>query len=124
MRGSRRTIAAAVVFLFAAAVLEAHLHRAFARHGFCSEHGEPIHLDRAPTPAHAAPGPVLAKAPAPAHGSHDCAALCLLTQSAEEGCDLAGEVPSSRPSALRPPLSLPSRSLVLYELAPKGSPPA
>jgi hypothetical protein len=123
MKVRLRSVAVAVSLLFLGGTLEAHLHRAFARHGFCSEHGEPIHLSEAPALQMASESAAVHRAQAPAHGAHDCAALRFLTQ----GVELTASTPNAQAQA--PTAELASRpgsarrAIPLLQVAPKGSPP-
>jgi hypothetical protein len=125
MRRVQRTIAPLVTLLFLGAVLEAHVHRALARHGFCTEHGEPIHLDDAPRPAPVVDHRSIDSAPHPAHGQHGCALLRFLSQGAEartsttHGAELLAHAVAALPLERAP-----HAAITLLELAPKGSPPA
>jgi zinc transport system ATP-binding protein len=83
MRGSHRTAVAALSVLFLGATLEAHLHRAFVHHGFCTEHGVSIHLTHAAPPTTWPGSAAVERVPAPARGAHDCAELRFLAQDAE-----------------------------------------
>lgn len=123
MRGSRRTIAAAVALVFLGALLEAHLHRAFARHGFCSEHGEPIHLGQAPARATASDQTAVQRAPSPEHGEHGCAELSFISQSIEDGGDAVIAAIEATPASALPRAAEPRRAIDQLTLAPKGSPP-
>ena len=125
MRGSRRLVAAAVCVLFFGAVVEAHVHRASVRHGFCTEHGEPIHLSRVPGIATAMEHIAIGHAPDPARGEHDCAELRFLSQGADGQVDVA-DVEYRLALALDSfsPVFEPPPTIALLELAPKGSPPS
>jgi len=111
--------------LFLGATIGAHAHRALEAHGYCSAHGELVHL---PT-GHRLPEPTDVERPSLREhvhldGTHACAALELLAQVV----DL-----STAPSLVQtvgvegdestPPRATPGRSILLLHQAPKVSPP-
>ena len=70
--------ALALVFLVSFGV--ALNHRATALHGYCSEHGEQIHLGHDVAGAAGSPLGGLERPVGQAEGAHDCTALALLAQ--------------------------------------------
>ena len=104
----------------------AYMHRATVQHGYCSEHGEVIHLNRASAaPVLAADAQLpLVKRDILVQGTHDCLSLAFLTQgsSLRLGSPLA-------PGALTPvtgvipPLPGATPAIALLYLSPKHSPP-
>jgi hypothetical protein len=122
----RRHGAALLVASFLAAQIIALAHQSGAEHSVCPEHGELIH---GRTVAGTWSGPVgeARQAPQPPRDDHD---VCELTLASHERFQLPGAAPAVEdpPAAVRqapPPRErVAGRSLALYRLAPKTSPPA
>ncbi len=111
--------------IFAGGLMSAWHHQATARHGFCSDHGEQIHLvqgehehDHGPADA------VSLKAHEHVAGEHDCGVLAFLGQSV-----LQTSGPISALALLPAPLLVSSvpqgvpAQILLLRLSPKQSPP-
>ena len=76
----RRLISLSLAVVFGAGLTVAFLHRATEIHGYCSEHGEQIHLDHHADEHVAHGGATMAPAPDHGQGVHDCGALLFLSQ--------------------------------------------
>jgi len=129
----RGTGAALAVVLFAAPILGS-LHDATVRHVACPEDGELIDVPVARAHSHAAvpeEGPSLfaerdPAGPTPAAGQHD---HCQIVLQAHVSARQPGKVRAVKSTVLVAAVPVPAepprlRSLALYRLAPKASPPA
>jgi len=120
-----RRAAPLIVVLFALTTLGAHMHRAFERHGFCSQHGELVHLVGG-TPAASAPS-----AAASLHGSaqlegpHACANLAVIGQGAQLQAATPAPARTGQISRGALPAAPPERrAILILREAPKSSPPS
>ncbi len=127
MRRVRRLRALSLATIFVAGQLAGFAHNLLVSHTTCSEHGEVIHESSAA--GHAAPTAAHRVTPsgAPAVHEHDvCLVAMLRREHATAAVATTVELPT--PLALRharPSLGVPPpRSIDLYRLAPKNSPPA
>ena len=123
-RSSLRPVALIQAGLFACALLGAWGHRAMVRHGFCSDHGDAIHLEGVAPTRRPATGDSVGL-DHHAHGAHNCVMLAFLSSSASThgsitaspGQLVSTELPSPRADAGA------TRSIPLLLQAPKSSPP-
>ncbi|MFH1129959.1 MAG: hypothetical protein V1754_01405, partial [Pseudomonadota bacterium] len=82
MRFSRkyRALAFGQCVLFAMAVVGAYVHQATATHGYCTEHGELVHLDAASRVLETTPFSNV-KRSVIVEGAHDCAIMAFGIQA-------------------------------------------
>jgi hypothetical protein len=124
---STRFGASIVVLTFLAALVGAYRHRATVQHGYCSDHGQPIHLDRAARAAAAHTDDIRrpqVKGDAHVQGAHDCLSQAFLAQGGD--FKLGPGVPPRPLTAATdaaPPLSPAVPTIDLLHLAPSQSPP-
>jgi hypothetical protein len=115
-----------MVLSFVLSLVAAAHHRAAVVHGYCSEHGRPIHLERAELRLadHAPIRPVVER-DHQVKGAHGCAHLAFLAHSGSLRRTPSGwgEHHVSRGEPL-PCLDPPTRVIPLLHLSPKNSPPA
>ena len=120
----RRGISLSLALTFSAALAGAFFHRATEVHGYCSEHGEQIHLEHH---AHEHSGPAgseLSSAPKHSQGAHDCSILLFLAQGQETARAVSLPVQASADTALAHGRHLAApASISLLSLSPKNSPP-
>lgn len=120
---SRRVSVLCLAALFVVALVEAAHHRATSIHGFCSEHGRQIHLERLPRVSTSATETI--RRDVHIHGAHDCAFLGFLAQSRTVQVTRAPVTPKVVP-APRPPsptVGPVPRTIALFRLSPSHSPP-
>ncbi len=127
----QRGLCFVVTAVFGLALLGAAHHRATAQHGYCSDHGELVHLDehhghhlhRASRPA--TTGSRIMAASAEVHGAHNCLFLAFLAQPVRSGARAAALADANDHlglTAAGPEAA--HRDIGLLHLAPKSSPPA
>jgi hypothetical protein len=124
-RRTRRAAALSLAGLFASALVAAWCHKAHVVHGFCSDHGQPIHLEETPGHAHRLHPRTAVDRDHHVHGAHGCVALDLLTSWATTAAadrDVVDRTPST--ALLLPREGALSPSIPLLLEAPKLPPPA
>jgi len=120
----RRRISLGLVLVFCAALAVAFVHQATEIHGYCSEHGEVIHVDH-DHEGHASHGrPSVHHEPEHSQGAHDCSFLLFLAQGQEVGPAAAGTAPDpARFDARHGRQEDAAAAISLLALSPKTSPP-
>lgn len=120
----RRPISLSLVLCFVAGLTSAFVHHGTEIHGYCSEHGEQIHLEHAQPGEHAGPRSGLEHQSGRTSGAHDCALLLFLTQGLELQRPTSAAAPGCRPASI---VSSQQRhalaAISLLRQSPKTSPP-
>ena len=123
IRHSRLTVLA-ITLAFSGGLMSAWHHQATARHGFCSDHGEPIHLDHEAGQSGRLAGPLSVESREHVVGAHDCVVLAFLGQSV---LDRSGQATTLAPvpaSPLFPALEgIAPAQISTLQLSPSNSPP-
>ena len=122
----RRHGAAFLVASFLVAQIIALVHRSGAQHSVCPEHGELIH-GRVLAGAWSGPVSEARQAPQPPRDHHDVCELALASHERVQPPEAAPAVEAivATGGRVAPPRErVTGRSLALYRLAPKTSPPA
>lgn len=120
-----RPLALATCLVFGAAQLAAWGHWVLAHHGYCSDHGQLIHLDGDQAPPVHDPQQRGVRRASHLDGSHGCLALTFLTTPWVVPRGLRGVSSTAVPDRVKLATgSSPLAAIPPLHLAPKGSPPA
>lgn len=132
MRWHLRIAALTSAAFYLAALFVAGYHQAEEAHGYCPEHGAPVHLDETVDGGHAAhldlkeAMPLGAVAAAAGHhATHGCALFEWLSQSAAGEAAVAQTRAALRSVVVaKTGLAVAPTTIAILRLSPKSSPPA